>query len=305
VAVGGGFHLTCSATEGAVLILPDGACREDLSDKKVFYDQAMEHGISWYEYANITRRRMAENGSLYLVTGTDKTTSWGITAFSSTSGGREVFVKLMAAQVASGSFSRSHQWEISSPATVRTGSSAVDLQQNLGHNQQSTSMLSAARAVLGGVLAMVSPPHSPVNQCVFTRGYCISLRDGLFDSLITGHEVSLADEVDPEAVLHHSKSSMKHIPFNAQSRWSLRRKNDRASLGHSAGTSVDVSPRAEAQEDVDVDKMPIYKGVCPQICLHLGCELKFLCTRYTTPPRLSISGSLTLFVTHQYCCWRV
>lgn len=76
MAVGGGFHLTCSATDGAVLILPDGACCEDLRDKKVFYDQAMEHGISWYEYANITHRCMAENGSLYLVTGTDKTTSW-------------------------------------------------------------------------------------------------------------------------------------------------------------------------------------------------------------------------------------
>ena len=64
--------------------------------------------------------------------------------------------------------------------------------------------------------------------------------------------MSLADEVDPEVVLYHSKSSMKHIPFNAQSRWSLRRKNDHASFGHSAGTSAKVSPNAEAQEDVDV-----------------------------------------------------
>lgn len=66
-----------------------------------------------------------------------------------------MFVKLMAAQAASSSFSRSHQWKISSLATIHTG----------GHNQQSTGVLSAAQAVWGGVLAMV-PPLSCQSMCV-------------------------------------------------------------------------------------------------------------------------------------------
>jgi hypothetical protein len=39
-------------------MLPDGAFRQELSDKRMFYDQAINHGVGWYEYANITLREV-------------------------------------------------------------------------------------------------------------------------------------------------------------------------------------------------------------------------------------------------------
>jgi hypothetical protein len=101
--------------------LPDGGCREDLRDKGCFLKQATKHGLSWYEYANVTRQRLAKNGSLYLVTGCDKTDSWAIASCSNSSTEDEVSLKFTAAQIASGSSSYAYKWETNSPATVRIG----------------------------------------------------------------------------------------------------------------------------------------------------------------------------------------
>jgi len=263
-------------------MLPDGACREDIREKRKFYDQALKHGVSWYEYANVTCSRMAENGSLYLVTGTDKTTSWGITAFSSSSGAREVVVKLTADQVASGSVSRSHHWEINSPDIVRTGSSAEVPQQDIDYNRDSAGIISAARGAFAAVLALVSPTPCPVNQCVFARGYCISLRDSIFDALTSGHKVSLDDH---ETILHRSKSSMKHIPFNTKRKWPWKEDNGKRD-GH-IGTSIGTAPRDETQEeDVIADQIPIFNGVCHRIFLPLCCGLKPFCNQVYNPAKI-------------------
>jgi len=92
-----------------------------LRDKGCFLKQATKHGLRWYEYANVTRQRLAKNGSLYLVTGSDKTDSWGIASCSNSSKGDEVSLKFTAAQIASGSSSYAYKWETNSPATVRIG----------------------------------------------------------------------------------------------------------------------------------------------------------------------------------------
>jgi hypothetical protein len=121
VGAGGGLHFTCSTTEGAVLCLPDGGCREDLRDTGSFLEQALKHGLRWYEYTNTTRKRLAHNGSLYLITGCDMATSWGIASFSNSAGEDEISLKFTASQMASGSASYVYKWETSSPATVRIG----------------------------------------------------------------------------------------------------------------------------------------------------------------------------------------
>ena len=245
-------------------MLPDGACREDIREQRLFYNQAMKHAASWYEYANVTCSRMAENGSLYLVTGTDKTTSWGITAFSSASRESEVLVKLTAAQIAAGSISRSHQWEINSPATVRTGSSS---QQGVDHNGHAGGILTTVQGVYAAVLALVSPATFPVNQCVFARGYCISLRDGLFDMLISGQKVSA--NADPRTLLHRFRSSAKRTPF--QKKGSQKEDDSGKPSGH-VGKSVGARDGTQ-EEDVIVDQIPIANGVCHLTCLHFGCGL--------------------------------
>ena len=72
-----------SASEGAILAMPEATFQSDLSDLDGFYRHIGIHAESWYRYANGPGMgRRLNNGDLCLVIGCDKTTSWGIAAFS-------------------------------------------------------------------------------------------------------------------------------------------------------------------------------------------------------------------------------
>ena len=62
--------------------MPQGAYHEDLNNICRFRDYALTHAKSWYEYANGPCGREIGNGKLHMVTGCDKTTSWGMAVYS-------------------------------------------------------------------------------------------------------------------------------------------------------------------------------------------------------------------------------
>ena len=62
--------------------MPQGAHDEDLRNISRFRDYTSLHAESWYQYANGPCGREIGNGELHLVTGCDKTTSWGLAAYS-------------------------------------------------------------------------------------------------------------------------------------------------------------------------------------------------------------------------------
>ena len=62
--------------------MPQGAHHEELNNIRRFREYALIHAESWYQYANGPCGREIGNGELHLVTGCDKTTSWGIAAYS-------------------------------------------------------------------------------------------------------------------------------------------------------------------------------------------------------------------------------
>ncbi|EDR06270.1 uncharacterized protein LACBIDRAFT_328934 [Laccaria bicolor S238N-H82] len=74
----------CSNAEGAILTMPDGAFREDLRSTTLFRDFAAENAESWYRFINGPCGWELENGKLHLITGCDKTTSWGLAAYQNT-----------------------------------------------------------------------------------------------------------------------------------------------------------------------------------------------------------------------------
>jgi hypothetical protein len=76
-----GLTFRCSSSEGAVLTMPDGAFREDLQNITLFRDFAAENAESWYRFANGPCGRDIGNGELQLITGCDKTSSWGLAAY--------------------------------------------------------------------------------------------------------------------------------------------------------------------------------------------------------------------------------
>jgi hypothetical protein len=67
---------------GALLILPEGASREDLVNVDILGVHANLNAAAYYQVANGRRGRRAGNNSLLLVTGCDKARSWKLASFS-------------------------------------------------------------------------------------------------------------------------------------------------------------------------------------------------------------------------------
>jgi hypothetical protein len=78
---------------------------------KKFRDYAIKHAQRWYAFVNGDLERMVENGDLYLVTGTDKSTSWSVAAVENHSEDCRISLKLKAAQVGSAGTSCVWEWE--------------------------------------------------------------------------------------------------------------------------------------------------------------------------------------------------
>ncbi|KIL60440.1 hypothetical protein M378DRAFT_921522 [Amanita muscaria Koide BX008] len=70
----------CKGSEGAILVLPEGAIQEETINKGRFEELAKLRGVEWYEYAKF-RGRSISNGSLYLVTAFTRCAQWGIAVF--------------------------------------------------------------------------------------------------------------------------------------------------------------------------------------------------------------------------------
>ncbi|KAJ7759336.1 hypothetical protein DFH07DRAFT_443774 [Mycena maculata] len=71
----------CRPPKGAVLAIPLGSQLEKLENLESMQQYAIKNAESWYKYVNGARGRKLTNGSLYLVTGCEKSRSWGIAAF--------------------------------------------------------------------------------------------------------------------------------------------------------------------------------------------------------------------------------
>jgi len=69
------------ASEGAILIMPDGGTAEDLLNHKLVKKYIAKYAKSWYNYIREVRGREVKNGDIRLVIGFDKVSSWGIATF--------------------------------------------------------------------------------------------------------------------------------------------------------------------------------------------------------------------------------
>ncbi|KAF9526002.1 hypothetical protein CPB83DRAFT_502993 [Crepidotus variabilis] len=77
----GGFTFTTHASEGAILMMPHGATSKDFTMQNLLKHYVATHLENWYQYVNHRCHHDAKNGELRLVSGCDKTSSWGIATF--------------------------------------------------------------------------------------------------------------------------------------------------------------------------------------------------------------------------------
>ncbi|KAK7037381.1 hypothetical protein VNI00_011131 [Paramarasmius palmivorus] len=138
-------HVTGS---GAMLMLPDGSTRYILMNQAIFRQYACENAQKWFEYAEGCRGREFSpkvHPSLYLVTGCEKSTAWGVASFFNRQSARKLVILPFAADKSRKAFS----WGYDGQADSKCYPDAEDMD-------------------FGG--------ESRLNQCVFLRGFKVSKR---------------------------------------------------------------------------------------------------------------------------------
>jgi hypothetical protein len=224
--VGASYSFTSSSSEAAILTLPEGAARQDLSNLTQFRRHAIENTIRWYQFVNGTLGCEAPNGSLYLVTGCDKCTTWGIASVACTSETNAISLKFTAARVAEASATYKYSWETHCPATVRIGPELCDGAERLQ------------------------------NQCVFMRGFKLTVREGM--AALRGRtKVSSILSEKPGSVFPREKGS--NIPFMDDGTRSFSGKSSGKAgsasskqILHSSHTSLEAYGEDEVIPDEDV-----------------------------------------------------
>jgi hypothetical protein len=211
-------------SEAAILALPAGASRQDLLRVNInkFRRHAIENATRWYEFVNGKLGREAPNGSLYLVTGCDKSITWGIASVAGATQANTLSLRFTAAQLQA-SAEYTYSWETHCPATVRTGPSGLSPLQN---------------------------------QCIFLRGFKLTLREGPMAAWKGPAKVSPILNAKPGRILPGGKGS--YIPFMNGGQSSPTSRNAASGDGHqmmhaSSGyhrADNEVTEQASSEEDV-------------------------------------------------------
>jgi hypothetical protein len=183
-----GLIFESSASEGAILTLPDGSNSEDLGNKKKLQDYLSVHGEEMYRCALNQHGRIIKNGDLRVVSGYDKTTNWGMAAFSNSTGeaDSESF-RLKFRPRDPGVGRRTHSWESSGTAEVKAGPNMREILalQNGDPSQQHIEY---------------------ENQTVFVRTENITLSKDTWNKLLS--ESGTGDiELNKESSLHPTSSN--------------------------------------------------------------------------------------------------
>ncbi|KAJ7458914.1 hypothetical protein FB451DRAFT_1372119 [Mycena latifolia] len=146
------FAFNCNAPQGAVVALPHGSQLEKLQNVEHMRRYAAKNAESWYKYVNGDRGRGLANGALYLVTGFEKSRSWGLAVF------QEVTTQTAFQLSFNPTADNRYRWTATGPSTTNASES-------------------------------ISMNDDPLNQTLFIHGLSISLGTGVWGRLFKTVEV--------------------------------------------------------------------------------------------------------------------
>ncbi|KAJ7476143.1 hypothetical protein FB451DRAFT_1033656, partial [Mycena latifolia] len=165
---------------GALLALPHGSRLQKLENLEGMRRYAAKNAESWYKYANAPEglgRRLV-NGFLYLITGWEKSESWGMATFQNLAAEREFQLSFQSDPDAEAGFN--YRWRRGTPARTKDGVGPTVDGQNL------------------------------MNQTLFIHGFSISLGEGIWGKLFP--DVSISQIADSQ----FQKSHSNFVPFSSQ-----------------------------------------------------------------------------------------
>ncbi|KAJ6519158.1 hypothetical protein C8R45DRAFT_13844 [Mycena sanguinolenta] len=116
ITLGSSVTFNFHSKGGAILVLPQGASRQNLLPLQTFRAHVRKYSPQWYTFA---RDFLPSTGSLFVVTGCDKTTSWGLATASATSGSIGISLKFTVVGFAETTLQPRYQWKDFGSAMVR------------------------------------------------------------------------------------------------------------------------------------------------------------------------------------------
>jgi hypothetical protein len=159
-----GLTFESSASDGAILTMPDGAFQEELGNLSKVRDYVAVHATNWYKFVNGPRGREAQNGDLRVVVGCDKSTSWGMATFANTSSAQQSNFRLKFRPLRGQQQSQHNVGTASSYAWEHSGVAEVRVGPEPGENEE-----------LGE-----TPTRQLRNQCLFMRTLSVTLSDSVW-----------------------------------------------------------------------------------------------------------------------------
>ncbi|KAE9404778.1 hypothetical protein BT96DRAFT_916660 [Gymnopus androsaceus JB14] len=178
-SAGGEINFELTRSEGALLMLPKGAERVDYQNHSAVRDYAFHNARRWYEYVNGCLGREAQIGSLYLVTGHDKTSAWEVAAWSSASLNQTVSINFTPGAFGDGNLRLTESSRLQSFLPNR-------------HSKETKQK----------------------NQTVFVRGFKISVRQNRFwDMPQAEPKVMKITDMSPRDVMHRGRTFRPSVPL--------------------------------------------------------------------------------------------
>ncbi|KAF7312720.1 hypothetical protein MIND_00286800 [Mycena indigotica] len=133
-SAGSSVQLSFNSKVGAALVLPQGASRENLLPESHFREFVRHHAEDWYNFAEASGYLGGADTDagedLFVVTGCDKTSSWGIATASSLSTTVGFSLKLELVGLVEGKLEPRFEWHRITTSAVRLSSSKADDLQN-------------------------------------------------------------------------------------------------------------------------------------------------------------------------------
>ena len=145
-----------SASEGAVLAMPQGAQAQDVANVSIFRRYLSRNAENWYRYINNVRRREASNGAVRLVIGCDKASSWGVATFSNLTK-RNCSLKFRTSSETE--LGQKYVWDCSGMVEARAGPDPQEMEM------------------------LTVQSGAPLNQCLFVRTLDATLHDDTWHKL--------------------------------------------------------------------------------------------------------------------------
>ncbi|KAG8220691.1 hypothetical protein J3R82DRAFT_2983 [Butyriboletus roseoflavus] len=115
------YTFNLSSSEGALLILPEGAERHDVRDPRPFFEQASCHAATWYRFAEQNLGRIISHDSIYVITGFHKARSWGLAGYQNEQGNSDFSARFTVGVREGGNLAAGYSWETTRSMDWRVG----------------------------------------------------------------------------------------------------------------------------------------------------------------------------------------